>query len=200
MNRRWLEAFAGAVLAAGVANAQQPAATPPKPSTAPAPTAAQPQKSLAATLNVYVFPSDGQSASQQSKDEGACYQWAVNDTGSDPFEVQKQEAATQQQAQQKAQQVQTAGQGAGAKGALGGAAAGAVIGELSGGEAGESAAYGAAAGAVLARREVRREKAAAEQQVASQTQQAVQADEAKVAAFKKAFSACLEGKKYTVKY
>jgi hypothetical protein len=66
------------------------------------------------------------------KDEGACYQWAVSNTGSDPFEVQKQESAAQQ--------------------------------------------------------------------VAAQTQQAVQAVEGRIASFKKAFSACLEGKKYTVKY
>lgn len=175
---------------AATASGQSPPAT-------PAPAA---QPSVAATLKVYVFPSDGQPASQQSKDEGACYQWAVTNTGSDPFEAQKQEAAAQQQAQQKQQQVAEAGKGAGAKGALGGAAAGALIGEATGGEAGESAAYGAAAGAIVARRKARHEQEAASQQVATQTQQAVQADEAKIANFKKAFSACLEGKKYTVKY
>ena len=180
----------GSSLLALTAGAQSP---PP----APAPAA---EKSLAATLNVYVFPSGGQSASQQSKDEGACYQWAVNDTGSDPFEVQKQEAAAQQQAKQKEQQVAEAGKGAGAKGALGGAAAGALIGEIASHDAGEGAAYGAAAVVIAGRHKAKHEQQAASQQVATQTQQAVQADEAKIASFKKAFSACLEGKKYTVKY
>lgn len=164
---------------------------------APAPAA---QKSLAATLGVYVFPSAGQAASQQSKDEGECYQWAVNNTGSDPFEVQKQEAAAQQQAKQKEAQVAEAGKGAGAKGAVRGAAAGALIGEIASDDAGEGAAYGAAAGVIAGRRKAKHEQQAATQQVQAQTQQAVQADEAKIAGFKKAFSACLEGKKYTVKY
>lgn len=180
----------GAALLSIAAFAQSPPA-------APAPAA---QKSLASTLDVYVFPSGGQSASQQSQDEGACYQWAVSNTGSDPFEVQKQEAAAQQQAQQKEQQVAGAGKGAGAKGAVRGAAAGALIGEIASDDAGEGAAYGAAAGVVAGRRKAKHEQQAASQQVKAETQQAVEADEAKIAGFKKAFSACLEGKKYTVKY
>ena len=35
------------------------------------------QKTLAATLNVYVFPTEGQTSEQQSKDEAECYGWAV---------------------------------------------------------------------------------------------------------------------------
>ena len=42
-------------------------------------------KTLAATMNVYVFPSNGQDAAQQSKDEAECYNWAVTNTGTDPF-------------------------------------------------------------------------------------------------------------------
>jgi hypothetical protein len=185
MQFKWFCALTSLFLLLGSADAQQTPA---------------PQKSLAATLGVYVFPSDGQSSAQQSKDEGTCYQWAVNDTGSDPFEVQKQEAAAKEGAEQKEEQIASAGAGAGAKGALGGGAAGALIGEVSHGDVGESAAYGAAAGAVIAHRRAKHEKAEAEEQVATQSQQAQQADEAKIAAFKKAFSACLEGKKYTVKY
>lgn len=157
-------------------------------------------KSLAATLQVYVFPSDGQSASQQSKDEGACYQWAAKETGSDPFDVQKHEAAVAQQEKEKTKEIESAGAGAGAKGGLGGAAAGALIGEVSHGDVGESAAIGAAVGVVAGRRKARHEKEEAAEQVQVQSQQAVQADEAKIASFKKAFSTCLEGKKYTVKY
>lgn len=48
-------------------------------------------------------------------DEAECYQWAVTNTGSDPFEVQKQQAAdaeaeAQQQVQAQSQQVQQASQ------------------------------------------------------------------------------------------
>ena len=38
-------------------------------------------KSLASTLEVYVFPAAGQPADQQSKDEAECYSWAVSNTG-----------------------------------------------------------------------------------------------------------------------
>ena len=31
------------------------------------------QKTLAATMNVYVFPTEGQASDQQSKDEAECY-------------------------------------------------------------------------------------------------------------------------------
>lgn len=158
------------------------------------------EKSLAATLQVYVFPSNGQPASQQSKDEGACYQWAVKETGSDPFDLQKHESAVAQQEKEKTQEIEAAGAGAGAKGGLGGAAAGALIGEVSHGDVGESAAIGAAVGVIAGRRKARLEKEEAAEQVQGQSQQAVQADEAKIAGFKKAFSTCLEGKKYTVKY
>ena len=48
------------------------------------------EQSLASTLNIYVFPSKGQAESQQSEDESACYQWAVQNSGVDPFELQKQ--------------------------------------------------------------------------------------------------------------
>jgi hypothetical protein len=68
------------------------------------------QQSLAASLGVQVFPAAGQDAARQSQDEAACYQWAVDNTGSDPFQVQQQSAdaqqaaAAQQQAQQQVQQ------------------------------------------------------------------------------------------------
>jgi Glycine-zipper domain len=157
------------------------------------------QKSLSATLNVAVFPSNGQSASQQSKDEGDCYNWAVQSTGADPFEAQKQAAQTQQQAAQNQQQTQQATSGAGAKGAVRGAAAGAVVGAVAG-DTGKGAAIGATAGVVAGRSRARGAQEQAAQQSAQQTQAANQAAAQQTAAFKKGFAACLEGKKYTVKY
>lgn len=57
------------------------------------------QKTLAATMNVYAFPAEGQAADQQNKDEAECYTWAVNNIGTDPFQLAKQAEQQQQQAQ-----------------------------------------------------------------------------------------------------
>lgn len=158
------------------------------------------QQSLAGTLGIYVFPSQGQNAQQQSEDEAACYQWAVSNTGSDPFEVQKQQQANAQQAQASQQQAAQAGKGSGARGAVGGAAAGALIGEIADDDAGKGAAYGAAVGLVAGRRHGRREQAEAQQQAQAQAQQAQAATAGQMDAFKKAFSACMEGKNYIAKF
>ena len=157
-------------------------------------------KTLAATMNVYVFPTTGQTPEVQSQDEAVCYGWAVENTGTDPFELAKQAEQQKQQAQQQQEQIAQAGQGAGAKGAVGGAAAGALIGEIASDDAGKGAAYGAAAGAVVARRRTRRAKAEASQQVEQQSQQAQEATAEQIENFKKAFSVCLEAKEYMVKF
>lgn len=158
------------------------------------------QKSLSSTIEVYVFPTEGQDASQQSKDEAECYQWAVQNTGVDPFDLAKQAEQQQQQAAAAQQEIGQAGQGAGARGAVGGAAAGALIGEIASDDAGRGAAYGAAAGAIVARRRTRRAKAEASEQVEQQSQQAQQATAEQIENFKKAFSVCLEAKDYMAKY
>jgi hypothetical protein len=168
--------------------------------TAPASQQPAPQKSLAASLNVYVFPTTGQTPEQQSTDESACYNWAVQNSGVDPFAAQKQAQQQQQQAQQAQQQIAQTGKGAGAVGAVGGAAAGALIGEIAGHDAGAAAGWGALAGAVIARRRTARAKEEASQEVQQQSQQAQQLTAEQMSNFKKAFSACLEAKKYMVKY
>ncbi len=159
-----------------------------------------PQKSLAAAIDCYVFPNEGQTPGQQSTDEAVCYDWAVQNTGTDPFALDKQAQQVEQQTQQAQQEIAGAGKGAGAKGALGGAAAGALIGEIASDDAGQGAAYGAAAGAVVARRKTKRAKKDASQQVEQQGQQVQQATAEQIENFKKAFSVCLEGKKYSVKF
>jgi hypothetical protein len=158
------------------------------------------QKTLAATLDVYVFPSAGQAADQQNKDEAECYQWAVNNTGSDPFSIQKQQAADTQQAQAAQQQASQAGQGAGARGAVRGAAVGALVGEIADDDAGKGAAYGAAVGVVAGRRRGREQQQQAQAQVQAQSQQVAQASQQQIDNFKKAFSVCLESKNYMVKF
>src|SRR5215471_3518283 len=114
-------------------------------------THAQTQKTLAASINVTVFPSQGQNASQQSKDEAECYSWAVKNTGSDPFQLQKQAQANSQASAANAQSTS----GSAVRGAAGGAAAGALIGGIAG-DAGQGAAIGAATGAIVNRRRARK--------------------------------------------
>jgi hypothetical protein len=157
-------------------------------------------QSLGSTMDVYVFPAKGQEASQQSQDEAACYEWAVGNTGTDPFELSKQEQADAQQAQADQQAAQQAGQGSGARGAVRGAAAGALIGEIANDDASEGAAWGAAAGAVRGRRQGRQAQQQAQQQASSQSEQRSAATEEQLTNFKNAFSVCLEAKEYMVKY
>lgn len=157
-------------------------------------------KTLASTLEVYVFPSDGQASDQQSKDEAECYSWAADNTGSDPFDLQKQSEQQQQQAEQQVAQAQGATQGAGAKGAVKGAAAGAIVGEIAGNDVGHSAAVGAAAGAVSSRRRSRAASAQAQEQAKQQGAAQQEAIQGQVENFKKAFGVCLEAKNYMVNF
>lgn len=158
------------------------------------------QESLAGTLGIYVFPQKGQDAKQQSEDEADCYQWAVTNSGVDPFAAEKQQAAAAQQGAAAQQEAAQAGAGSGARGAVGGAAVGALIGEIADDDAGKGAAWGAAAGLVAGRRRSRIHQAEAQQQAAGQAQQVQQATQAQLDGFKKAFSACMEGKYYIAKF
>ncbi|MFT5140127.1 MAG: hypothetical protein ACI9H8_001573 [Lysobacterales bacterium] len=157
-------------------------------------------QSLASTMDVYVFPSQGQDSGQQSKDEAECYQWAVSNTGSDPFDLAKQEQANEQQAQADMQAAQQAGQGAAQQGRRRGAVGGALIGEIADDDAGKGAAYGAVIGASRGRRQA----AAAQQQATAQASSQAESREAatgeQLGNFKKAFSVCLEAHDYMVKY
>jgi len=157
-------------------------------------------QSLGSTMEMYVFPAQGQDSGQQSKDEAACYEWAVGNTGTDPFDLAKQEQADQQQAQAEQQAARQAGQGSAARGAVRGAAAGALIGEIGNDDASEGAAWGAAAGAVRGRRMSRQAQQQAQAQAAQQAEQREEATEQQLTNFKNAFSVCLEAKEYMVKY
>jgi hypothetical protein len=161
--------------------------------------AQSPGQSLSATLGIYVFPSKGQDATQQSEDEAACYQWAVTNSGVDPFAVKKQAEANANQTAANASATAQSGAGAGARGAVGGAAAGALIGEIADDDAGKGAAWGAGIGLVAGRHRARKADQAAEQQMAQGAQQA-QLSQAQIDGFNKAFSACMEGKNYIAKF
>jgi hypothetical protein len=64
------------------------------------------QKTLAATMGVYVYPTKGQTTEQQSMDEVKCYNWGVQQTGTDPFDLAKLAEQQQAQAAQQATQQQ----------------------------------------------------------------------------------------------
>jgi hypothetical protein len=157
-------------------------------------------KTLASTLNIYAFPQKGQAADQQSKDEASCYDWAVQNSGNDPFELQKQSTSQAEQTEQAKASAEQSRRGSGLRGGAGGAAAGAVIGKIASDDAGKGAAYGAAAGAVGGRLKSRRSAQQATSQAEQQGQSQQQSTQEQINNFKKAFSVCLEGKDYLVKY
>jgi hypothetical protein len=133
-----------------------------------------------ASAQQFVYPAKGQSPEQQKKDEGQCHTWAVQQSKYDPTKPPQQTAAAKPPTTATGTTP-----GAGARGAARGAVVGGIMGD---------AGAGAAAGAVAARGQSRRQNAAQAQQ-----QPATQQDQAGVAAYQKARSACLEGRGYTVK-
>jgi len=157
-------------------------------------------KTLAASMDVHVFPKNGQASEQQSKDEASCYEWAEGNSGSDPFALQQQQKAQAQQTEQAKTGTNQSVRGSGLRGALGGAAAGAIIGELASNNAGKGAAIGAASGGLLNRRRSQRNANQAANQIGQQGQEQQQATKEKIISFKKAFSVCLEAKEYLVKF
>jgi hypothetical protein len=136
-------------------------------------------------MKLYVYPAKGQSKQQQKKDEFECYKWAVEQSGIDPLNLPKVEAAP----------VQSGPTGGAVKGAAKGAAAGVAIGAIAG-DAGKGAAIGAAAGAMAGRRAGK--QAQAQQNQKAQATATATEQEMKNS-FVKAFSVCIEGKGYTIK-
>ena len=140
---------------------------------------------ISSGMKLYVFPSKGQSNQQQKIDEFECYNWAIKQSGIDPMHLPEVKAAP----------VETGPDGK----AIGGAAKGAVVGTAIGaisGDAGTGAAIGAVAGGVggiRQRRKANEQKEQQSQAAVAQTQQGM------IDSYKKAFSACIEGKGYTIK-
>jgi len=178
---KWITLVAGCAGLAALAQAPAPA---PAPAAAPAAAPAG-QDAAASLLKVYVFPANNQTPDQQAKDSNDCYAWAKQQTGVDP---------TNPTVPQKADTSQ-AGKGSAVRGAAKGAAAGAAIGAITG-DAGKGAAVGATAGGMAG---VGGKRAAKQQAEAQAKQQQAAAVNSQMDAFKKAYTACMEGKKYTVK-
>ena len=140
---------------------------------------------ISSGLKLYVFPAKNQSKQQQKADEFECYKWAVEQSGIDPLNLPKVQAAP----------AQTGPTGGAVRGAARGAAAGVAIGAIAG-DAGEGAAIGAVAGGIAGRRQGKQAQAQQNQQAQADV---ANQEKAMKDSFIKGFSACIEGKGYTIK-
>lgn len=144
--------------------------------------------STAMAGGIIVYPSKGQSADQQTADEGACLSWASKQTGFDPTAPMQTTSApppTQQPTTNAA------------KGAFRGALGGLVIGAIAG-DAGKGAAIGAGTGALVGG--VRRHdqvQNSYQQQDAWAQQQAAQYQQLQNE-YNRAYATCMQGRGYAV--
>ncbi|WP_198264105.1 hypothetical protein [sulfur-oxidizing endosymbiont of Gigantopelta aegis] len=138
-----------------------------------------------AMAELMVFPSKGQSNQQVEQDKFSCYGWAKGQTGFDPMKAPTTTTAPPSQAKRT---------GGVVRGGLGGAALGAIIGDSS-----KSAKRGLAAGALIGG--VR--QGSANNRTEQTTKEWEQREANNYAnnrnQYNRAYSACLEGKGYSVK-
>ena len=135
--------------------------------------------------DLYIYPAQDQSAEQMDKDKHECYKWASNDTGFDPMAAPTTSTAPPS-GQKKS--------GGVVKGGLVGAATGAIIGDNR-----KAARRGAAAGGLIGgvRQSSQNTKVDQSQQQWEQQEASKYANERNN--YNRAYSACLEGRGYTVK-
>jgi hypothetical protein len=138
---------------------------------------------------MFVYPSQGQSAEQQEKDKFECYSFAKGQTGFDPMAPPTTSTAP------PAAEAPQGGVGRGAvRGGLGGAVVGAIAGDTK-----QGLKIGAASGALLGgmrrsdqkRREEQNRQQWEQREVASYSQNRNN--------YNRAYAACLEGRGYSVK-
>jgi len=143
---------------------------------------------------IIVYPAQGQSNDQMEKDKFECYGWAKGQTGFDPMQMP---TATSPPPSQERKSVG----GSALKGGVAGGAGGAIIGGIAGGSKGArkgAAIGGLSGGAVGGMRSSRQNRQADQQQKQWEQQQANQYMQQRNN-YNRAYSACLEGKGYTVK-
>jgi hypothetical protein len=177
----------------------------------PAPQAALPPPptfSAAQKINMFAYPKNNQTRDQQLRDELDCYNLSQQQSGVNPdapaptAPTSADIAAAQKEAANDAQQAK----GGRVQGAARGAAGGAMIGAIAG-NAGKGAGIGAVAGTMRGGMQQRQTNAATKQQAAQQGGSQVQQDYAQAKAnydqgmntFKRAFSACMDARAYSVK-
>jgi hypothetical protein len=146
---------------------------------------------VAPDTRVFVYPRQSQGEAQMDRDRYECNGWAVQQTGFDP-------SLPSIAPHQRVHVVSTAPPGAGT---MAGAATGALIGAAvaSPYQSGQGAVIGALAGTLLGAAS----EQAHQQQIAAMNQHLnAQADatlDSRAANFRRALSACLEGRGYTVR-
>ena len=134
---------------------------------------------------LFIYPAKGQSAEQQDKDKFECYNWAKNDTGFDPMAVPTTSSAPPS-GQKKS--------GGAVRGALGGAVLGGVL-----GDSGKSAKRGAVAGGLIGGVRQSSQNTRTEQKRSDWERQESANYANNRNNYNRAYSACLEGRGYTVK-
>jgi len=160
-------------------------------------------------IGLFAYGKKSQSAEQQSKDENECFASSKEKTGIDPHAPAPQGKTAEQKAAEQKAAAENAPKkkGGRAKGAARGAAGGAAIGAIADDEAGKGAGAGAVAGSMHGGAKQRKANASAKEQAAQQTAQAQQQEEAeakaqyqqKIDTFKRAYTACMEARDYSVK-
>lgn len=138
-----------------------------------------------AVAELIIFPAKGQSDATMEQDKFSCYGWAKGQTNFDPMKAPTTSTPPPSQTQKS---------GGIVRGGLGGAALGAIIGDSS-----KSAKRGMAAGGLIGG--VR--QSSANNATAQKTEEWKQSEANNYAnnrnQYNRAYSACLEGKGYTVK-
>jgi len=179
-----LAAVLSTVVLAGCVEAPPPRPVPPPP---------PPERPI---TDIYAYPQNGQSPDQQERDRYECNIWAVKQTGFDP--------SGPNVPPHDRYRVVAAGPAPGSGTAVG-AFTGAVLGALIAGprNAGAGLIGGAIAGGVVGTAAEQNQRAAAQEQADNinyaRDQQAVAAMDARATNYRRALSACLEGRGYTVK-
>jgi glycine zipper 2TM protein len=186
-----------AALALGALSASCALADPPEPPPPPVEAAAdsvEPSTAVPADADIYVYPSKGQTDKQLDRDRYECHNWAVSQSHFNPSEPHLAPH----------QQIRVVEGPPPGQSTVAGAVTGAVIGAAVGSprNTGEGAVAGAIAGAVLgASSESARRKET--DRINSRVNADAQAERARLerqaSDYRRAISACLEGRGYTVK-
>src|SRR6202453_1638075 len=179
-SRRSTTLRAGAFLAAGLALAAC-VTPPPRVLLCRAPPRPPPQK-------VFVYPNNGQSPEQTDRDRYECHVWAVQETG-----VAPSRPAAPPPERVVVQPANPPGSGT-AVGAIGGAILGSIIAGPR--NAGAGLVIGAATGAIVG--SAADANAQAQAQINQQTAAQIAASRARADSYRRALSACLQGRGYTV--
>jgi hypothetical protein len=139
---------------------------------------------FALAQELIIFPNQGHSDEQMEQDKFSCYQWAKKETGFDPMEAPTATEAPPKEEPKKG-------------GVVRGAAVGAAVGGIADGS--DGAGKGAAAGAVLGGVRRRRQTIDQQQKQDQWAQEQTAGYQQRRDTYNRAYSACLEGKGYTVK-